>query len=142
MSTGNSDSTFAGGEPTAARQSNARLLRPALLLDAVVTAANGVAYLAAPGLLGELLGLRPLLLQVVGAFLVVFGGFVFLVARPSSISHAVARAVVGANVIWAAASVLVLLVGALAPSTMGTVWVVLQAAAVAALAALQAHALR
>jgi hypothetical protein len=117
------------------------MLRPALLLDAVVTAVNGAAYLAAEGALSELLGLRPLLLQSVGLFLVVFGCFVFVVARPGRISHAAARAVIGVNVIWAAGSVIVLLAGALMPTTIGVLWVVLQAGAVGALAALQARAL-
>ena len=49
----------------------ARLLRLALLLDAAVTGANGVAYLAAAGPLGDLLGLPAGLLRGFGAVLLV-----------------------------------------------------------------------
>jgi hypothetical protein len=142
MSTRNPDSTFAAVKRAAAPSSSARPLRAALLLDAAVTGVNGLAYLAASRWLGDLLGVPPLLLQCLGAFLVLFGVFVFAVAGPSSVSRAAARVVIGANVIWAVGSVVTLLTGALMPTAIGIAWIVLQAAAVAGLAALQAHALR
>src|SRR5215217_7675811 len=49
------------------------LLRLALRLDAVVTAANGAAYLLAAPLLGDLLGLPAGWLRGVGVFLLLFG---------------------------------------------------------------------
>ncbi|MET0161737.1 MAG: hypothetical protein ABW204_03705, partial [Microbacteriaceae bacterium] len=48
------------------------LLRTALTLDAGVTAANGAAYLALAGPLGDLLGLSETVLRGAGAFLLVY----------------------------------------------------------------------
>src|SRR5215217_5163508 len=59
------------------------LLRLALRLDAVVTAANGAAYLLAAPLLGDLLGLPAGWLRGVGVFLLLFGAVVWAVARPA-----------------------------------------------------------
>jgi hypothetical protein len=114
----------------------------ALLLDAAVTGVNGVAYLVASRWLGELLGLPPLLLQSLGAFLVVFSVFVWAVASPSRVSQPAARVVIGADVFWAVGGLAALLTEALMPTAIGTAWIVLQAAAVAGLAALQMWALR
>jgi hypothetical protein len=113
-----------------------------LLLDAAVTGVNGLAYLAMTRWLSELLGLPPLLLQSLGAFLVVFGVFVWAVAGRGRVSPATARVVIGANVLWALVSVVALLGGALRPTPIGAGWILLQAAAVAGLAALQTRALR
>lgn len=48
------------------------LIRVALKLDAVVTGANGAAYLAAAGVLDGPLGLPEGFLRATGAFLIVF----------------------------------------------------------------------
>ena len=61
------------------------LLRLALKLDAIVTGANGAAYLIAAGPLGDLLGLSPALLRGTGAFLLAFAAAVYVTAtRPAS----------------------------------------------------------
>ena len=52
------------------------LLRTALKLDAVVTGANGAAYLAAAAPLSDLLGLSETLLRATGAFLLAFAAVV------------------------------------------------------------------
>ena len=57
---------------TALRRLDLTALPVALRLDAVVTAANGAAYLVAAGPLSELLGLSAPLLRVAGAVLLVF----------------------------------------------------------------------
>lgn len=118
------------------------LLRMALRLDAVVTALNGAAYLAAAPLLDDLLGLSTGLLRGVGAFLLVYAGAVWLVGAGPRISAAAVEAVVGANVLWAIGSVVVVLTDTVTPTTIGAVWLVLQAAVVAGFAALQLVGLR
>ena len=69
---------------TALRRLDLTALPTALRLDAVVTAANGAAYLLAAGPLADLLGLDATLLRVVGAGLLAFAAVVWLVARPGA----------------------------------------------------------
>lgn len=116
------------------------LLRLALRLDALVAGANGLAYLAAAGILDGFLGLPAGELRAVGAFLVVFAGLVWWVAsRPGP---AAVSAVVAANLTWALGSVVVAATGAFSPTAVGTVWILLQAVTVGGFAILQAAALR
>ena len=61
-------------------------LRTALKLDAVVTGANGAAYLVAAGPLEDLLGLSPALLRGIGAFLLLFSAAVWTVAARPQVS--------------------------------------------------------
>ena len=118
------------------------LLRTALRLDAVVTGANGIAYLAAAPLLDDVLGLPGALLRGVGAFLLVYAVAVWLAGAGPRIRPAAVEAVVAANVLWAIGSVVAVVTGAGSPTTVGAVWLVLQAAVVAGFAALQITALR
>ena len=119
-----------------------RLLRLALRLDAVVTGANGAAYLAAAPLLDDLLGLSPGLLRGVGAFLLVYAAAVWFVATRVRPSTPAVEAVVVLNALWAVGSVVVVLTDRFTPTTAGAVWLVLQALVVAAFAALQLAGLR
>jgi hypothetical protein len=130
----------AGGRPT--RLEGGRLLRLALGLDAVVTGANGVAYLVAADALDGLLGLPVALQRGVGAFLVVFAALVGIAATRPVIARPAVGAVVAANLLWAAGSVVVAVLGVGSPTTAGTVWILLQAAVVAAFAAVQTAGLR
>lgn len=83
----------------------------------------------------------PDLLTGLGIFLLAYGAAVgYLAARPVPPSGWV-RAVVLANLAWAAASVCALLFGWLEPSPAGMVWIPLQGAVVAGFAALQASGL-
>ncbi|MFC8506568.1 hypothetical protein ACFU3J_17975 [Streptomyces sp. NPDC057411] len=117
------------------------MVRRFLALDAVVTGGNGLAYLAASGPLGELLGVSRGLLIELGVFLTAFAaGVAWLASRPQPPALGV-KAVVDANLLWAALSV-VALAGWLEPSTAGAVWTLLQAGTVAGFAALQWAALR
>jgi hypothetical protein len=115
-------------------------LRTALKLDAVVTGANGAAYLIAAGPLEDLLGLSPALLRSIGAFLLLFAAVVWAVASRPEISASAAFAVIAVNVLWAADSIAFLLSGLSDPTTAGGIWIVLQALVVAGFAALQAIA--
>ncbi|MFE4592766.1 hypothetical protein [Streptomyces laurentii] len=116
-------------------------LRRFLALDAVVTGANGIAYLAASGPLAELLGVGRTLLLGIGAFLTVYAaGVAWLASRPRPAVLGV-RAVIEANLGWVVASVAALVLW-LEPTVAGEVWTLLQAGTVAGFAALQWAALR
>lgn len=117
-------------------------LRTALRLDAVVTGANGAAYLAAAPLLTDLLGVPSGVLRGLDAFLLAYAAGVWLVGARPAISAGATQVVVGANLLWAAGSVAAVLTGRFDLTPAGTVWVVLQAAVVAGFAALQLAALR
>lgn len=94
---------------------------------------------AAP-LLADLFGLPDGWLRGVGAFLLGFGVAVGGVsARP--VRPAV-EAVVAANALWSVGGVAVVLAGLGSPTTLGAVWLLVQAVVVAAFPALQATGLR
>jgi hypothetical protein len=112
-------------------------LRTVLKLDAVITGANGAAYLAAAGPLADLLGFSEALLRGVGAFLLACAAVVWLIGTRKEIARGAVYVVVAANAMWAVDSVVVALAGWGDPTTTGTVWLLLQAAVVAVLAELQ-----
>ena len=117
-------------------------LRTVLRLDAVVTGVNGAAYLAAAPLLTDLLGVPSGMLRGIGAFLLAYTAGVALVAARPVISAGATEAVVGANLLWAAASVVSVVTDRFDLTAAGAVWVLLQAAVVAGFAGLQLTALR
>ncbi|MEU7577000.1 hypothetical protein AB0B50_05260 [Streptomyces sp. NPDC041068] len=117
------------------------MLRRFLGLDAVVTAANGVAYAAASGPLGRFLGVDPGLLLGLGVGLVLYAAGVGLLGARKSPPTLAVQAVVEINAAWAVLSV-VALAAWFSPTTAGTVWIPLQAVAVGGFAVLQYAALR
>ncbi|MFF5157607.1 hypothetical protein ACFY3N_15360 [Streptomyces sp. NPDC000348] len=118
-----------------------RMLRRFLALDAVVTGANAVGYLALSGPLGRFLGAGSGLLLGLGAFLAGYAaGVGLLAARPHPPAAGV-RIVVEANLAWAAVSLAALALW-LTPTAAGAVWTVLQALTVAGFALLQHRALK
>ncbi len=118
-----------------------RMLRRFLALDAAVTGANALAYLALAGPLGRLLGVDSGLLLGLGAFLAVYAaGVTLLAARPYPPTAGV-RIVVEANLAWTAVSLAALALW-LTPTTAGAVWTVLQALTVAGFAVVQHLALK
>jgi hypothetical protein len=118
------------------------LLRAALKLDAIVTGANGAAYLIAAGPLGDLFGLSPALLRGTGAFLIAFAAAVYLTSTRTNIPRQAVYAIVAANAVWAVDSVVAAIAGWGSPETAGTVWIVMQAIVVAGFAELQLTGLR
>lgn len=114
----------------------------ALQLDAVVSGANGLAYLAGASVLDGLLGLPAAPMRAVGAFLLVYAAAVGFVGTRRPVPAAGAWAVVAANELWVLASVVAVLAGLGSPTTTGSVWMVLQAVAVGGFAAVQWNALR
>jgi hypothetical protein len=118
------------------------LTRAALGLDAVVTGANGVAYLAAASLLDEPLGMPAGFLRGVGAFLIVFAACVAYVATRRQVNRAAVYAVIALNALWVVDSIALAAFGWYDPTTGGSIWTILQAGVVAGFAALQAYAIR
>ncbi|WP_084957947.1 hypothetical protein [Thermoactinospora rubra] len=117
-----------------------RFLRLALTLDAVVTGVNGLAYLAAASVLSDLLGPGAGMLRGIGAFLLVYGLAVGLLAtRPN---RAGVIGVIALNALWAVESVVAVVTGMVEFTTAGAAWAILQALVVAGFAGLQYTGLR
>jgi len=112
-------------------------LRAALLLDAAVTGANALAYVAAADGLDSLLGIDAAVLRGIGVFLAVY---TVLVLKASS--RRAVLAVIAANVVWAVDSLVVAALDWGTPTATGRAWIVMQALAVAGFAGLQRWALR
>ena len=126
------------GRPgTSAWLTGTGLLRAALRLDALVTGVNGLAYLVLAGPLGELFDMPEPLLRWLGAFLALFAAAVWLTATPQKPAAGAVLAVIAVNALWVVDSVVLLVTGAYEPSTVGSVWIGLQALTVAGLTGLQ-----
>jgi hypothetical protein len=117
-------------------------LKTALLLDAVVTGANALAYLAGAAVLDSLLGPSPTHFIAIGAFLAVCGVILAVTATRRPISRGWATFAAELNIAWATGSVAVVALGWFDLTTIGEVWTILQAGVVLAFAALQLTALR
>ncbi|WP_434739594.1 hypothetical protein [Micromonospora sp. SH-82] len=122
--------------------SSEKFLRLALKLDAVVTGLNGLAYLVAAPLLGDLFDMSTGLLRGIGIFLTVFAAAVWVVGTRPVVSSAGATAVVVVNAVWVVASLVAAVVGLDGASTIARVWMVMQAAVVGLFAVLQIVGLR
>ncbi|MFJ8885245.1 hypothetical protein ACIRJR_17815 [Streptomyces sp. NPDC102402] len=134
--------TSARSADTAGRVTAARPLRMFLGLDAAVTAGNGLIYLIAAGPVGDLLDLDTGLLRGIGAFLTVYGILVGVLASRPVPAAGATKVVIEANLLWAVASVVTAVFGWFDPNTVGTVWILMQAAVVGGFAVLQINGLR
>ena len=111
-----------------------------LLIDAATCGTMGVLLLLAARSLDVMLGLPASLLRSVGLVLVPFAVLlVWLAPRAVALRQAV-RLVVGGNVLWVIASVLLLVSGEVDPTPLGTLFIAAQAAVVALLAILEHRA--
>jgi len=117
-------------------------LRRALLVDAAISAATGLAMILGAGVLHGLLGLPVALLRYAGLSLIPFVALVFHLSRRDSLSRAGVWTVIGLNAVWVAGSVLLLLSGRFEPNALGFAFVLGQAAAVAVFAEMQYVGLR
>lgn len=113
------------------------LLRVALLADAAASGATGLLTLLGAGLLDGLLGLPAALLREAGAILIPYVAFVTYVGTRSTMARPAVWAIILCNALWAGASVLLLLSGWVAPTVLGYIFVIAQAAIVALLGILQ-----
>ncbi|MEW2135091.1 hypothetical protein AB0892_00545 [Streptomyces sp. NPDC005409] len=117
------------------------VLRRFLALDSVVTTGNGLAYVAFSAPLGRLLGVGQGVLLELGLFLTLFGAGVGWLASRRRPPVLPVKFVIEANYVWAALSLVSLLVW-FSPTTAGLLWIPAQAATVASFALLQQLALR
>lgn len=117
------------------------MLRRFLALDAAVTGVNGLAYVAASGPLGRLLGIDASTLLGLGVFLTLFAAGVGYLASRRQPPRLPVTLLIDANLLWAVLSVAALALW-FEPSTAGAVWIPLQALTVAGFAVLQWSALR
>jgi hypothetical protein len=118
------------------------LLRQLVLADGLVSGVTGVALALAAGPLNDLLGLPTMLLRVAGLSLLPYAAALLYLGTRTTISRSGAWAVVGLNLIWAAASMLLLLTGWVDPTGVGIAFVLGQALIVVAVADVQYLALR
>jgi hypothetical protein len=122
---------------TMPRSDRSLLLKRALLVDAIITAATGLALFAAAGLLASLFRLPDPLLRYAGLSLLPFAGFVGALAMRENMSRTAVRVVIAANALWVVDSLLLLVTGWVEPSALGYAFVIGQAVIVAAFAELQ-----
>ncbi len=117
-------------------------LRRALILDAAASGATAVLLILAAGLIDGLLGLPVALLRGAGLVLLPYVAFVAFVATRPRLEPAAVVMIIACNALWAAASVLLLASGKLAPTGLGIAFVLAQAIVVALLGELQYVGLR
>jgi hypothetical protein len=117
------------------------MLRRALLVDAGASGTMGVLLALGAGPLEPLLGLPASLLRGVGVFLVPFAASLVWLAPRAGAFRGLVRAIIGGNVLWAVASIVLLLTGWVSPTSVGMTFVVAQAVAVAVFAYLEHRAM-
>lgn len=117
-------------------------LRRALLADAAISAATGVAMTVGAGALEAALGVPAWLLRTAGIAFLPFAALVWLAATRASLPRAAVLAVIALNVLWAVECLAVLATGWLDPTSIGVAFIVAQAVTVVVLAELQWVGLR
>jgi hypothetical protein len=116
-------------------------LRGVLVADALISGTTGFLLLIGASALDPLLGIPGPLLRYVGVILLPFAACVyFLSMRPPA--RGAILTVVALNGLWVAASLGLLAAGEIAPTALGTTFVVAQAVVVAIFAELQYVGLR
>ncbi|MGV9597052.1 hypothetical protein ACWDR1_10315 [Streptosporangium sandarakinum] len=128
--------------PTSTADSEAKLLRFALKLDAIASGATGLALLAVAAISGSMFGLPAAFLVPVGAFLAVFAADLLYLSTRPVVSRAAVIAVMVVNVAWVVASVEMLIAGWFPMAGLGTAFVIFQAVGVAGFTGLQFAGLR
>ncbi len=118
------------------------LLRIAFQADAAGSGAVGLLMLAGGGALAPVLGLPATLLEVAGAVCLGWGALMFWLGRRDALPGWSVWGAIGMNLAWVADSLLLLASGWVAPTGLGTAFVLAQAAAVLGFTALQWAGLR
>lgn len=119
-----------------------RLLRFALIADAVATAATGLAMLTLSGVLEPLLGLPETLMYYVGLGLLPYAALVGYLGWRASTARGILLAVIIGNLLWALDSMVLLIAGWITPTVLGYAFVIAQAVVVGVFAELQFLGLR
>lgn len=127
---------------TLQRSSSLLTLKGALLADAAVSGAVGLISLAGARWLGSALDLPAALLAGSGAFMTIYAAGLVMLGNRWPVPASGARIVAGGNLVWAAACIVLLFSGWIAPNALGAGFVVVQIVAVLIFAELQALALR
>lgn len=117
-------------------------LRRALLFDAVATGATAGLLLLGAGLLADLLGFPLSFLREAGLILVPFVILVVWAGLRRATSTPAIWAILALNILWVAASLVVLVVDWFNPTMLGYLFVAAQAFVVGVFAALQYLGLR
>ena len=112
-------------------------IRRALQADVVATAATGLLLTFGADALTGWLGLPVTLMRLSGLSLLPFAAIVWWVSLKAVPPRAAVLAIVAYNALWAIDSLVLLASGWLAPTALGTVFVIAQAAAVGGFALLQ-----
>jgi hypothetical protein len=119
-----------------------KFLRYALIADAVASGATGLLMIAGAKLLEGLLGLPSALTREAGLLLVPYVALVGFVGTREIISRVAVQVIIALNVVWAVASIGLLVTDYVAPTVLGYAFVIAQAAVVAVFAELQFIGLR
>jgi hypothetical protein len=122
--------------------SSPNFLRNVLRADALSCVACGVLQVVFTGQMAQLLGLPEALLAYTGEFLLAYAAVVAFVSTRDPLPRPLVWVLVAGNLGWAIACALLLVSGRVAPSLLGTAYVVAQALTVAVLAELQFFGLR
>ncbi len=117
-------------------------LRLSLRLDALVSAVFGALLLVGAPLLAGVLGAPPEFLSTVGGVALAYAAALWLVASRELFAPRMVWTVIALNTVWAVLSVLLVVLGLLPLTALGTAFVLLQALVVAGLADLQFVGLR
>jgi hypothetical protein len=117
-------------------------LRWVLIADAATCFATGLLLTFGSGPLGEYLGLPAGLLLYSGISLFPFAALLVYLATRETLSSPVVWTVIVLNALWAIDSILLLLTGWVAPTELGSTFVVAQALGVAAFAILEYFGLK
>lgn len=113
------------------------LTRFALIADAIASGATGLLLAVGGTFLAVLTGIPATAALPLGLFLIVFAAFVAWVGLRARTPRGPAMLIVLANALWVVGSAIVLLAGAFPLTLLGVAFIIAQAVAVAALAALQ-----
>src|SRR5688500_13998083 len=107
---------------TTTSTTNILTLRNVLLLDAALTGANGLAYVAGAAVLDTLLGPSAAVLVGLGVFMLVYAATAAALATRRPVSRLGVSLIADGNIAWAVASVAVVTFGWLGLTTVGTAW--------------------
>ena len=119
-------------------KANAHLfVRRALLADAVATSATGLLLAAGAEVLTGWFGLPVALMRYAGLSLLPFAAIVLFVGLRAVPQRAAVMAIIAYNVMWMIDSVVLLASGWVAPTLLGSAFVILQAVTVGGFAMLQ-----
>lgn len=118
------------------------LLHRSMIADAAITGLTGLALIAGAGMLSSLLGVPQSLMRNAGLILIPYAVMVFYWSSPVRLSRPRVWTVIGLNLAWVVASVLLLTAGWIEPTALGVAFVLFQAVVVAVFAELQYAGLR